>query len=108
MPGYKQPCRHCGKLVDQESNLCPFCGKKNPIFLRCAQCKNPIQQGWKVCTNCGLNLEVKCPKCGQLTIFTDFCDYCGAGFTVICSGKRCKTEQPFIYEKCIKCNKKLK
>ncbi|MEK6692628.1 MAG: hypothetical protein AABY44_04290 [Nitrospirota bacterium] len=106
MPGYKHPCRYCYKLVPPESNVCPFCGKINPLSLRCAECKNPVEKGWKSCSHCGLSLEVNCPKCGKTTFFGDYCEHCDARLVVVCP--KCKTEQPPIGEKCIKCNKPLK
>lgn len=109
MAGYKHPCRYCDKLVPPESNVCPICGRKNPIGpLRCPKCKNPIEKGWVSCSNCGLTLKIICPKCGIETFFGDYCDSCKAPITVICPNPKCRTEQPPVGEKCIKCGKPLK
>jgi len=44
MSGYKQSCRYCDKLVEADANVCPFCGKVNPIGdLRCQKCRAPIK-----------------------------------------------------------------
>ena len=107
MPGYKHPCRYCGKLVSPDSNVCPFCGKVDPSGpLRCPQCRNPIEKGWEKCSNCGLLLRVECPECGKLAFFGDYCEHCDTRLVVVC--QKCKTEQPPIGEKCVKCGKPLK
>ena len=107
MPGYKQSCRFCGKLVPPNSAVCPFCEKLNPIGpLRCPKCRAPIQEDWKVCSSCGLSLEIKCPKCGKMTFFGDYCKHCGAMLVVVCP--KCRTEQPPVGEKCVKCGKPLR
>ena len=83
MPGYKQPCRYCGQLVPPDSQVCPLCGKVNPLGpLRCPKCRNPIEQEWKNCSNCGLVLETVCPQCGQKTFFADYCEKCGARLVI--------------------------
>lgn len=108
MPGYKHPCRYCNQLVSADANVCPFCGKVNPVGpLRCQKCRNPIQKGQKSCSNCGLPLDISCPRCGAPTFFGDYCDNCGKRIVVICPNKKCRTEQPPIGGKCIKCGKSL-
>jgi len=106
MPGYKHPCRYCDKLIPPDSNVCPFCGKINPLLMRCPKCRDLIEKGWKTCSNCGLSLEVNCPKCGKTTFFGDYCEHCDERLVIVCP--KCKTEQPPIGEKCIKCSKNLK
>jgi RNA polymerase subunit RPABC4/transcription elongation factor Spt4 len=108
MAGYKHPCRYCGKLIPPESNVCPICGRRNPLSLRCPKCKSPIEKGWKSCSDCGLSLEIICPSCGKPTFFGDYCDVCDAPLTVICPNPKCRTEQPPLGDKCIKCHKPLK
>jgi rRNA maturation protein Nop10 len=94
--------------VEEEANVCPFCGKVNPVGpLRCPKCRSPTQQGWVKCSHCGLSLQVACPKCGKLTFFGDYCDKCGNRITVVCPNPKCRTEQPPIGAKCIKCGKPL-
>jgi hypothetical protein len=107
MPGYKHPCRFCNALISADSNVCPVCGRANPVVpIRCPKCRNPVEKGWKKCSNCGLSLEVTCPKCGKTTFFDDSCEFCNARLVVVCP--KCKLEQPPIGEKCIKCGKPLK
>ena len=107
MSGYKQPCRYCDKLVPPDSNTCPYCGKVNPIgALRCPRCRNPIEKDYKNCSNCGLDLEIICPKCNQKTFFGDYCEHCSEHLIIVCP--KCKTEQPPINDKCIKCGKPIK
>ena len=108
MPGYKHPCRYCGKLVSADDNVCTFCGKINPVGpLRCPKCKNPIEEGQIKCSNCGQTLQIVCPHCKQSTFFGDYCKACGERLTVICPNKRCRTEQPPITDKCNKCGTPL-
>lgn len=109
MVGYKHPCRYCNNLVPPNSKVCPFCGKINPKGpTRCPKCRNPINEKFKVCSNCGLALSVTCPKCGKETFFGDYCEHCDSRLVVVCPHRKCKTEQPPIGDICIKCNKPLK
>lgn len=108
MAGYKHPCRYCDKLIPAESNVCPICGKNNPLSLHCPMCKASIEKGYKSCSSCGLSLEITCPKCGKLTFLDDYCEHCSAPLRVICQNPRCRVEQPIKGPKCIKCNKPLK
>lgn len=108
MAGYKHPCRYCDKLIPGDSNVCPICGKNNPLSLHCPKCKAPVERGWKACSCCGFSLEVICPKCGKTTFLDDYCQHCDATLRIICPNPKCKTEQPIGLAKCIKCNKPLK
>ena len=105
MSGFKKPCKYCGQLVPPNSNICPMCGKVNPLETRCPKCRTPIQLGWLRCSNCGLSLSINCPKCGKPTFFGDYCQNCGAQLVVEC--KKCHTVQPPIGPKCVKCGKPL-
>ncbi|MCG2725619.1 MAG: zinc ribbon domain-containing protein [Elusimicrobia bacterium] len=109
MAGYKHPCRYCDKLIPPDSNVCPLCGKVNPLgSFRCPKCRSPIKKEWKKCNNCGLDLEIICPKCGKSAFFGDYCFNCDARLTVVCPNPKCKFEQPPISDKCAKCGKPLK
>lgn len=109
MPGYKHPCKYCDKLIPRDSNICPVCGRVNPLgSFRCPKCKNPVQQGYRNCDNCGLLLEVACPKCGKISWFGDYCEHCDARLAVICPNSKCRTEQPPVGGTCVKCGKPLK
>lgn len=108
MAGYKKPCNYCGILIDPHTNVCPHCSKVNPLGpLRCPKCKAPIKKAFKTCGQCGLVLEVKCPTCEKMTFFGDYCEHCDARLTVVCKRRKCKTEQPPLGDKCIKCEKPL-
>jgi len=109
MSTYKKPCEKCGELVPPDANVCPFCGRQNPTGpQRCPKCRSPVEQGWKVCSNCGFALAYTCPKCGKPTFPANFCDSCGAKLTVVCPNKKCGFEQFPTGDTCIKCGKKLK
>ncbi|HHX87344.1 MAG TPA: hypothetical protein GX693_04085 [Firmicutes bacterium] len=109
MPGYQHPCRYCDKLIPPDANACPICGKVNPLGpLRCPRCAAPTRKGWVRCSSCGLDLQLKCPACGQNTFFGDYCEHCGHRLAVICPHRKCRTEQPPLGDKCIKCGKPLK
>ena len=107
MPGYKKPCIYCDKLVPSDANVCPMCGKKNPLSLRCPKCRSPVKRGWKCCSSCGLTLEVRCLKCSRVTFFGDYCDHCEGELTVICQNPKCRVEQPPLENHCKKCGKPL-
>lgn len=107
MPGYQHPCRYCDQFIEPDTNVCPLCGKNNPLGpLRCQKCRNPIIKGAKKCSHCGLDLTVECPKCGKNTFWGDYCEYCDAELQITCN--HCKTKQPLVNETCIKCKKNLK
>jgi hypothetical protein len=109
MPGYKHPCRHCGKLVPPDANVCPFCGKVEPRGpSRCPKCRTPIEEGWVRCSSCGLKLEIACPHCGRPTFFGDYCGNCDGRLTVVCPHPKCGIEQPPLGDRCAKCGKPLK
>ena len=107
MSGYNVPCRFCGKLIPKESNVCPVCGKSDPIFLRCPKCRDILKKDWVNCPSCGLSLRIKCPKCGQETFFDNVCEKCGEELKVVCPNPKCRTEQLPVSDKCIKCGKPL-
>jgi RNA polymerase subunit RPABC4/transcription elongation factor Spt4 len=107
MPGYKLPCRYCKKVIPPESNVCPICGKANPIFLRCPKCKDLIEKGWANCPSCGLSLKIICPTCKSETFFGDYCEKCDFALTVVCPNPKCRLEQLPVGNKCIKCGKPL-
>jgi hypothetical protein len=105
--GYKHLCKYCQKLIPANSKVCPFCGKNNPQGpIRCPKCQSPVEEDWKVCSNCDLPLSIKCPKCNKTTFFGDYCEHCDGRLTIVCSN--CGTEQPPIDELCRKCKKTLK
>jgi len=108
VPGYQQPCRYCDTLVPPESNVCPACGKVNPVGpLRCAVCRAPIRESWVSCSNCGLSLRARCPACGAETFAGDYCSACGARLAVRCSNRGCGAEQHLLATACGECGAAL-
>jgi hypothetical protein len=108
MPGYKHFCRYCNQLIEPDSNVCPLCGKVNPLGpSRCPKCRNPIQKTWKHCSHCGLTLAVVCPKCRRTSFLGDYCDHCDARLVVICRNPKCRAEQPPIGDVCVRCSQPL-
>jgi hypothetical protein len=107
MPGYMQPCRYCEKLVPPDANVCPVCGKVNPLQARCPKCAHPLRQGWAACPSCGLSLQVVCPFCGKTGYFGDYCEHCSRRLLVTCPNRKCRAEQPPLGKTCIKCGKPM-
>lgn len=104
--GYKHPCKYCGKLIPPNSAVCPLCGKVNPLGpYRCPKCHEPVEKDWQVCSHCGQNLRIVCPKCGKITFFGDYCEDCGARLLVACP--HCGQDQPPLSDKCIKCGQQM-
>jgi RNA polymerase subunit RPABC4/transcription elongation factor Spt4 len=109
MPGYKRPCRYCGKLAEPDANVCPFCGTVEPAGPpRCPKCRSPIQKGAKICGSCGFLLEIICGSCGKATFPDTYCEHCGKKVAIKCPNPKCGFEQVLYDNKCIKCEKKLK
>ena len=94
MPGYKHPCRYCGKFVNADSNVCPYCGKNNPTGpLRCPKCLSPVEEDWMACSHCGLRLEITCPGCGKTTFFGSHCSHCNTELTYVDSSDKSKKKK---------------
>ncbi len=108
MAGYSHPCRYCDRMIPPDSDVCPLCGKINPLSRRCPKCRAPLVSGWKSCNRCGLNLETVCPECFKTTFFGDYCDQCGARLVIHCPNPKCRREQPPVGPDCIACGKPLK
>ena len=105
MASYKKPCKYCGQLIPPNSNVCPICGKVNPLETRCPRCRALVDPRWMRCNVCGLSLVINYPKCGRQTFFGDYCQNCGERLLVEC--KKCHTVQPPISANCVKCGKPL-
>ena len=108
MATYKQPCVHCGTMIDGDSRLCTVCGSITPFGFACPECMRPILKGQPVCANCGRELYTTCPNCGGVTFVQQQCEQCGAGLMVWCANKRCGALQFFENKTCTACGKKLK
>jgi len=55
-------CKHCGREIDDEDQICPFC--KTPVIRIkvkkiCAFCKTEIKKGDTVCPGCGRKVPEK-------------------------------------------------
>ena len=50
-------CGYCGGLLPggRQVNFCPHCGQSQ-TFIRCAECGNEVEFGWKHCVACGANV----------------------------------------------------
>lgn len=105
---YKQPCIHCGSLVERDARFCPKCGSRNPFGFQCPSCLRSIDKGSQVCANCGRPLYVTCPFCGERTFVLEICEHCGRTLMVPCQNRRCGEMQFFENEKCTVCGKKIK
>lgn len=108
MAFYKQPCIHCGNLLERDAYFCPFCGSGSPFGYACPTCLNPIEKNQIICSNCGRQLRVNCPHCNQQTFAGDRCERCGQSLMIRCENKRCGVLQFFENTKCTACGKKIK
>lgn len=48
--GNMRPCPSCGKDVDRDFVMCPYC--KTQFARRCAVCGHALRLGWSVCPFC--------------------------------------------------------
>lgn len=50
-------CGYCGGLLPggRQVNFCPHCGQSQ-TFIRCAECGNEVEFGWKHCVACGASV----------------------------------------------------
>ena len=108
MATYKQPCMHCGSLVDRDARFCPTCGSSTPFGYHCPNCLRSVEKGQKVCSGCGRLLYITCPYCKEQTFVQDVCERCEKNLTVKCDNKLCGSMQFFMNEKCTVCGKKIK
>lgn len=46
----KRKCISCGKSVEEDFDICPYCGKT--LALKCTSCGMRISSDWKVCPYC--------------------------------------------------------
>lgn len=109
MAMYKQPCIHCGALVERDSHYCPKCASRTPFGFQCPYCLKSITRSDTVCPGCGRGVLTTCFYCGQQTfIGSERCDACGRWLMICCENKRCKEFQYFTITKCTACGKKIK
>lgn len=108
MATYKQPCAHCGALIERDSRFCPACGSHSPFGYLCPTCLRPVRKGEMLCAGCGRPLYLPCPSCGKQTFVQERCEQCGAGMMRKCQNPRCGALQFFENTKCTACGKKIK
>ncbi len=109
MATYKKACTKCGELIPGDAQFCPFCANSDPLVSRCARCRNPVEEGWKICSSCGLRLRTQCPQCGKDIPTAWKCIHCGSQVLVQCPNKKCNEVQLLTREgRCAKCGKAVK
>lgn len=54
---YNKKCFSCGAKVEENFEVCPFCGKE--LKRRCENCNNTINEDWVVCPYCKKELLSK-------------------------------------------------
>lgn len=108
MASCKQPCIHCGELIERDSRLCAKCNRRNPFGYYCPTCLREIQKGQMLCSGCGRPLYVSCSACKQQTFVGECCEACGASLLVSCVNPRCGDVQFFENTQCTTCGKKIK
>jgi predicted amidophosphoribosyltransferase len=109
MATYKQPCIHCGALIERDSRYCPSCASSSPFGYLCPTCLKPIKKSDVVCSSCGRPLMIPCPYCGSMTfVGEDKCGSCGKSLMIRCENRRCGQLQFFQNTKCTACGKPIK
>ncbi|HEU4648991.1 MAG TPA: zinc ribbon domain-containing protein [Gemmatimonadales bacterium] len=53
-------CLYCGGTlpVGRQVNFCPHCGQSQTA-LRCPECQNEVELGWRHCVSCGAPIETR-------------------------------------------------
>ena len=108
MAFYKQPCIHCGGLLDRDARFCPACGSGSPFGYACPSCLREVQKGQSICAGCGRPLYISCPHCEARSFVQAQCEACGKPLMVRCANVRCGQLQLFQNKKCTACGKKIK
>ncbi|WKY43897.1 zinc ribbon domain-containing protein [Eubacteriaceae bacterium ES2] len=107
MAFYKEPCRHCGNLLERDSHFCSKCGSRSPFVDLCPSCLHEIQRDESYCPGCGRSLYISCPNCGEKTFVSDRCEKCDASLMKVCRNRRCGAMQFFENKKCTACGKRM-
>lgn len=109
MATYKQPCIHCGQMIERDSRFCTKCASRSPFEYHCPDCLKEIKRGNSVCAGCGRSLTSVCPICGgQTFIGSEKCDACGKSVMIHCENNKCGQLQFFENTKCNICGKPIK
>lgn len=60
VPDEGSRCGYCGGLLPtgRQVNFCPHCGQSQ-TFIRCAECGNEVEFGWKHCVACGAGVDLE-------------------------------------------------
>ena len=68
----KQPnqCPSCGKLLQEDFNVCPYCGE--PVKITCAKCGKILAEEYNNCPYCGAKVKRKVNQTGDNNSPTDF------------------------------------
>lgn len=51
----KETCINCGKTIEKDYNICPYC--KHNRQLTCENCGQKVKEDWKVCPQCSNELS---------------------------------------------------
>ncbi len=51
----KKKCVNCGKGIEKDFKLCPYCGQNQD--LDCEKCSKPVARDWLMCPHCGHQLR---------------------------------------------------
>ena len=109
MATYKQPCIHCGEMIERDCRYCAKCGSRSPFGYQCPTCLKPVERGNVLCSGCGRSLTAICPYCMNWTfVGSDKCDTCGKSLLINCENKRCGEKQFFENTRCTACGKPIK
>jgi RNA polymerase subunit RPABC4/transcription elongation factor Spt4 len=46
----KNTCLNCGKKIEKDFKICPYCGQKQELV--CENCKKAVARDWSVCPYC--------------------------------------------------------
>ena len=84
MAFFKQPCRHCGTLLDRDSRFCKKCGSRSPFVALCPTCMREVSENHEFCVGCGRELYIICPKCKKRTFAGDKCTNCNESLMKKC------------------------
>ena len=62
-------CPSCGKLLQEDFNVCPYCGE--PIKITCAKCGKILAEEYNNCPYCGAKVKKKVKQPGDNSSPTD-------------------------------------